>query len=73
MKVSINPLKTERSTKNFITPGPSDYHNVDMSIGKKYPVSYLRNTISNVWGYSKEKRFRPAFSKIKINKKITII
>jgi hypothetical protein len=40
-----------------------------MNIGKKYPVSYLRNSVSNVWGHSKEKRFRATHRKIYFHKK----
>lgn len=69
-KISINPLKTERSTKKFITPGPGQYDGLELGIGQKYPISHLRNTVSNVWGFSKVKRFRPAYSNFIKNNKI---
>lgn len=57
-------MKAEKTIQDFVTPGPGKYDNVDMSLGKKYSVSSFRNTVANVWGHSKEKRFRPPFSNL---------
>jgi len=55
-------MKREKSIKDFVTPGPGEYQNIDICMGKKFTLSSFRNTVANVWGHSKEKRFRPPFS-----------
>jgi len=63
VKVTINPLKTEKSVKDFITPGPGQY-NTELTMGNKFAISSLRNTVTSVW--TKEKRFIPPYSNKKV-------